>query len=105
MYRLKGKFISSGKNNRVANCKREVEANNDSADKNNSGSELKWNEGRRIVELIVLAEALGECQSVDCTKVLDLRRTINETRIGLASILWVECECGYLNRVPTGNDH
>ena len=57
------------------------------------------------MELGVLAEGLGQCDSSDCDKVLDLRNTESETRSGLGSLLWVRCTCGELNRVPTGKSH
>ena len=41
------------------------------------------------MELGVLAEGLGQCDSSDCDKVLDLRNTESETRSGLGSLLWV----------------
>ena len=70
--------------------------------------DISWDVGRRIVELKVLAEALGSCDNEveKCTARLDLRNCVQETRMGFASILWVTCgECGELNRVPTGKSH
>ena len=68
-------------------------------------STLVWHDGRRMVELGVLSEGLGECDSSECDKVLDLRNTVSETRSGLGCLLWVRCSCGELNRVPTGKSH
>ena len=64
-----------------------------------------WHEGRRIVELGVLGESLGSCENKECDRVLDLRNTISETRIGLTSVLWNQCECGELNKIHTGTCH
>ena len=67
---------------------------------------IKWNDGRRIVDLGVLAEGLGVCSKSGCDSLLDLKNITNETRIGLCSILWVACEeCNQINRVPTGKSH
>ena len=68
-------------------------------------SNLVWRDGRRMLELGVLAEGLGQCDSSDCDKVLDLRNTESESRSGLGSLLWVRCTCGELNRVQTGKSH
>lgn len=67
-----------------------------------------WGDGRRLVELKVLAEALGSCDNKEdnCTARLDLRNCVQETRVGFASLLWVTCgECGELNKVATGKSH
>ena len=66
---------------------------------------VKWNEGRRVVDLAVLAEGLQECSSIVCCLPLHLKDTECETRIGLGSMLWVRCECGELNRVNTSERH
>ena len=50
-------------------------------------------------------EGLGKCCSADCCKTLDLQKTASEKRFGLGSVLWVECDCGELNRVPTGTGY
>lgn len=59
-----------------------------------------WDEGRRIVELSVLADNLvcEECKK----KTLSLKNTESEKRYGLASVLYISCECGTINAVPTG---
>ena len=74
----------------------------------NEDTKIPWNEGRRIVELGTLAERLGYCDNEleICPGRLDLRNCVEETRIGLASILWITClECGELNRVCTSKTH
>ena len=59
-------------------------------------------DGRRIVQLDLLAEDLGNCCDKDCGALLDLRNIIHEVRYGFASILWVKCdECGNLNSART----
>lgn len=61
---------------------------------------LSWNEGRRIVELAVLAENL-HCKQ--CSSLLDLSKTVRETRQGLASVLYIVCSCGVANDVHTSS--
>lgn len=63
---------------------------------------LAWNQGRRIVELRVLADGLV-CE--DCTHTLSLANTIEETKLGLGSLLYILCDCGVINSVPTGKTH
>ena len=60
-------------------------------------------EGRRIVELKVLAENLGSCSGRGCNLLQDLSNCESETRRGFMSILYIRCQCGYLNAVHTGN--
>ena len=60
---------------------------------------LAWNDGRRIVDLYELSKQL-HCKQ--CSSVLDLQRTERETRFGLASVLYVLCNCGMINDVHTG---
>ena len=58
-----------------------------------------WKEGRRIVDLQELARQM-RCKH--CKALLDLNLTIKETRFGLASVLYIMCQCGVLNDVHTG---
>ena len=37
-----------------------------------SDGDIKWYDGRRVVQLGVLADGLGRCDSADCCKTLDL---------------------------------
>ena len=68
--------------------------------------DLSWRDGKRIVELGVLAEALGKCFGQGCSSTLDLRNTESEKRYGFASLLWVSCvECGALNSIKTSKSH
>ena len=67
--------------------------------------EILWSHGRRIVELSILAEGLSKCYLNNCDNRLDLRNIVKEERFGYASILWIKCECGWLNRVPTEKSH
>ena len=54
----------------------------------NSGAEEKfqWFEGRRIIELGILAEGLKQCQASGCLKPLQLSNTVRETRAGYGSL-------------------
>ena len=70
-----------------------------------SNDAVKWCDGRRIIDLEILADGLGECSANNCKQVLDLRKVVGENRVGLASVLWVQCECGEINRVATGKCH
>ena len=54
---------------------------------------LGWNVGRRI---------LCSCSAETCDEKLDLMNIVNETRIGFASLLFIPCKCGKMNKVPTG---
>ena len=63
---------------------------------------LGWDVGRRIIELAVLAKGLSSCSAETCDEKLDLMNIVNETRIGFASLLYIPCKCGKMNKVPTG---
>ncbi|XP_070203678.1 RNA-binding protein 33-like [Littorina saxatilis] len=63
------------------------------------GQTQSWREGRRIVSLQELAKQM-RCKH--CKALLDLNQIIKETRFGLASILYIMCQCGLLNDVHTG---
>ncbi|CAG2187194.1 unnamed protein product [Mytilus edulis] len=66
--------------------------------------DITWKDGRRLVDLSLLAEALKAC--VGCGSNLKLHNTINEQRFGFASILNISCEqCGYLTAIPTSKRH
>lgn len=58
-----------------------------------------WSDGRRIVDLYELSKQL-HCKQ--CSSLLDLRRTEREARYGLASVLYILCNCGVINDVHTG---
>lgn len=58
-----------------------------------------WREGRRVVELCILAENLAQCSAEGCDLLQDLRTTVSEYRSGLGSLLWIQCSCGQLNKV------
>ncbi|XP_063436607.1 uncharacterized protein LOC134718035 [Mytilus trossulus] len=67
-------------------------------------TDITWKDGRRLVELSLLAEALKAC--VGCGSNLKLHNTINEQRFGFASILNISCEkCGYVTAIPTSKRH
>ncbi|XP_056017087.1 uncharacterized protein LOC125673339 [Ostrea edulis] len=70
------------------------------------GKESDWRCGRRIVELVVLADGLKACHW--CGSPLHLKECVGEKKFGLAHILLVKCcysECGLVNDVPTGSRH
>ncbi|XP_061190963.1 uncharacterized protein LOC133199106 [Saccostrea echinata] len=65
-----------------------------------------WKEGRRVVELGVLAEGLRGC--CKCGLPLQLSHTISVLTHGLASLLKVCCsntKCNHINHVKTGKKH
>ena len=67
------------------------------------GDTIQWNEGRRIVELGVLAEQLSKCGEDDCEAKLDLRNIVAETISGFGSYLWIKCsDCGQETKITTG---
>ena len=66
-------------------------------------AEITWEDGRRVVELGVLAEGLEACSV--CKEPLQLKNIIEEKRYGLASLLYVQCECCNINIVYTGKSH
>ncbi|XP_046555393.1 uncharacterized protein LOC124264681 [Haliotis rubra] len=58
--------------------------------------------GRRIVEFDTLCKGLY-CS--ECSSHLLLQNIQSETRIGLASLLYIKCECVFLNSAPNGKSH
>ena len=52
-----------------------------------------------------LIENLKECKNSSCSRHLQLENTISESRVGLGTVLMVQCECGFVNRVPTSSFH
>lgn len=61
-------------------------------------SAISWDCGLRIVDL---SEVAKQMQCKECSSLLDLKSTQSEDRIGLASILFISCQCGVLNDVHT----
>ncbi|XP_061168272.1 uncharacterized protein LOC133177209 [Saccostrea echinata] len=64
--------------------------------------DVRWNEGRRIVELKFLADQLV-CKR--CNNRLHLCNIVNEKRYGLGSLLYIKCDssiCEFTNTVCTG---
>ena len=94
----KGRFIKAGVKRRLENLKR----GNDEGTKRrliergncipktscnvSSNEELKWNEGRRIIDLSVLANGLEKCSDKECIMPLSLKNIERETKLGLSSI-------------------
>ncbi|XP_061195042.1 uncharacterized protein LOC133203237 [Saccostrea echinata] len=65
-----------------------------------------WREGRRVVELGVLADGLSGCKQ--CGLPLQLSHTQGIRDCGLGSFLQVRCRnlwCGHVNVIPTGKRH
>ena len=62
---------------------------------------LRWNEGRLIVEIGFLAEQLKSCQKCKTTP-LHLNNCVDEIRYGFGSILKIECMCSHINTIYTG---
>ncbi|XP_065925337.1 uncharacterized protein [Magallana gigas] len=72
----------------------------------NSGYDTSWREGRRVVELGVLADGLAGCK--ECGLPLQLSHTQGIRDCGLGSFLQVRCRnlwCGHVNVIPTGKRH
>ena len=115
--RYKGQFVSNKTVRRYENLKNtglnnekkaaiceEAVAENTEEDEGKRDEIGGWTEGRRVVELQILAEGLKECRW--CKSQLHLINCVNETLYGLGSILYIECqECKNLNSVPTGKRH
>ncbi|XP_062614915.1 uncharacterized protein LOC134276657 [Saccostrea cucullata] len=66
---------------------------------------LDWHEGRRVVELGVLAAQLQKgCKK--CGTVLHLCDCFQERHYGLGSILYIKCTiCSFISNIPTGKWH
>ena len=65
-----------------------------------------WRDGRRIVELGVLADGLSGCQK--CGLPLSLQNCVSINTHGLAATLKIMCVntvCQYTNCIPTGKKH
>lgn len=68
--------------------------------------DTSWREGRRVVELGVLADGLAGCK--ECGLPLQLSHTQGIRDCGLGSFLQVRCRnlwCGHVNVIPTGKRH
>lgn len=111
-----GKFVSAGELKRREICSKRCKVLQSeiqcevSIEKKCSESrearheEITWADGRRVVELQVLAEGLKSCS--DCNQPLHLRNISSEKRYGLASVLTITCSnCAQLNSVYTGKSH
>nr|XP_034331420.1 uncharacterized protein LOC117680512 isoform X2 [Crassostrea gigas] len=75
-------------------------------DLENSRYDSSWREGRRVVELGVLADGLSGCEK--CGIPLHFSHSIGVLTCGLCSFLKVQCKntiCQYLNTIPTGKRH
>ncbi|VDI69790.1 Hypothetical predicted protein, partial [Mytilus galloprovincialis] len=72
----------------------------------NITSDDSWRNGRRVVELGVLADHLAACKQ--CGLPLSLQNCLNITTCGLAAVLKVLCvnqSCRNINAIPTGKQH
>jgi len=56
---------------------------------------VRWNEGRRIVEIGFSAEQLKSCQKCKTTP-LHLKDCVGEIRYGFGSILKIKCICSHI---------
>ncbi|XP_063446744.1 uncharacterized protein LOC134726274 [Mytilus trossulus] len=82
--------------------------NEEVIDENNVNitSDDSWRNGRRVVELGVLADHLAACKQ--CGLPLSLQNCLNITTCGLAAVLKVLCvnqSCKNINAIPTGKQH
>ncbi|XP_063407854.1 uncharacterized protein LOC134691329 [Mytilus trossulus] len=87
----------------ISNATREEEV---SCEGKQTRSSEDWREGRRIVELDVLATGLRAC--LKCGLPLQLGHTIDIQTYGLGCLLKVQCFntiCMHVNSVPTGKRH
>ncbi|CAG2230313.1 UAP1 [Mytilus edulis] len=87
----------------ISNATREEEVSNEGKQTRSSED---WREGRRIVELDVLATGLRAC--LKCGLPLQLGHTIDIQTYGLGCLLKVQCFntiCMHVNSVPTGKRH
>ena len=66
-----------------------------------SEHEVSWDDGRRVVELGMLAESLESC--CFCQQPIQLKNVVDEKRYGLASWLYIQCSCGQINTVTSRN--
>ena len=66
-------------------------------------AEITWEDGQRVIELGVLAKGLEACSV--CKEPLQLKNIAEEKRYGLASLLYVQCECSNNNTVYTSKSH
>ena len=102
----KGRFVKAGVKRTLDNLScRSKEKEGNEFKEGEEKVEVKWNDGRRVVDLGVLAESLQECSSSVCCLPLHLKNIESETRVGLGSVLWVRCECGEVNSVNTSKEH
>ena len=110
----KGKFIKAGKLARMQKQadawrkKAETEVSDENSDvsstRTNTGNNIcDWRKGRRIVDLSYMADQMTSCRV--CSKPLNLHRIQREHRVGYASILYIDCECGMTNPVSTNTSH
>ena len=99
-----GKFSKANRLRSNANLHRGPSSLN-TLDRTENEDIIEWKNGRRIVELGKLAEGLGCCSDDGCDRLQDLRRTISEKRYGFGSLLWIQCECGVINKIYTGTYH
>lgn len=70
------------------------------------GDNDDWRDGRRIVELSVLADGLSGCKM--CNNPLSLSHTTRVLNYGLGALLKIPCKntaCQHTNTVPTGKRH
>ena len=109
---VKGRFITSGEKRKLDNLrpggckKRLIDIDAQNCCQTNSSDKIDWNEGKRVVDLGLLAKSLQKCSFSECQSQLSLLNIERETRVGLSSILWVRCaSCGEMNKIYTSKTH
>ena len=99
---LNGRFDSTFRRKKIGNLKpclrKETFTDGDIV------ADSTWREGRRVVELGLLADRLNECSQYGQS--LQLSDINSESHFGLASILHITCRnCQIDNLVSTGSRH
>ena len=109
--RHKGKFTSVPFKKKVSNLRPNKKRPKQTEEKEQTEKREEFQpasrrDGRRIVELGLLADRLKECRLRRCRQPLHLSDVTSETIYGLGSILHIRCRhCGKDNLVPTGKRH
>ena len=105
-----GRFIKGGELNRRKSCAEKFRVASQQCSEGEKGPvntmsehEVSWDDGRRVVEMGMLAEGLESC--CFCQRPIQLKNVVDEKRYGLASLLYIQCSCGQISTVRTGKSH
>lgn len=105
-----GRFIKGGELDRRKSCAEKFRVVSEQCSEGEKGPantkfehEVSWDDGRRVVEMGMLAEGLKSC--CFCQQPIQLKNVVDEKRYGLASLLYIQCSCGQINTVRTGKSH